>query len=198
MLRLPESDGPRDSGYRLRRIGTRHEPTPRKMRHVRGALDEDRRLTQHSTFIAPQAERIFADKRAVKQMLVNLLSNGVKFTPRGGEVRVTATIDAKGLEIAVRDTGTGISRADLEKLGRPFEQVEGPQTRSKEGTGLGLALVKSLASMHGGEAILESALGEGTIVRLRLPHAAVSADGARLNPAQMAPGAKVLPFRAAS
>jgi cell cycle sensor histidine kinase DivJ len=144
-----------------------------------------------STAIAPQAQRAFADKRAIKQILVNLLSNGVKFTPRGGEVRITATVDAKGLEIAVRDTGTGISRADLEKLGRPFEQVEGPQTRSKEGTGLGLALVKSLAAMHGGEAILESALGEGTIVRLRLPHAVVSAEGERL-------GAKVLPFRAAS
>ena len=145
-----------------------------------------------SVAIAPGAQRIFADKRAVKQMLVNLLSNGVKFTPRGGEVRVTAMVDARGLEIAVRDTGTGISRADLEKLGRPFEQVEGPQTRSKEGTGLGLALVKSLAVMHGGEAVLESALGEGTIVRLRLPFAAVNADGARLSQS-----AKVLPFRAA-
>jgi cell cycle sensor histidine kinase DivJ len=145
-----------------------------------------------SVVVAPQAARIFADKRAVKQMLVNLLSNGVKFTPRGGEVRVIAQADARGVEIAVRDTGTGISKADLEKLGRPFEQVEGPETRSKEGTGLGLALVKSLAAMHGGEAVMESELGEGTIVKLRLPHAAVSADGARLMP-----GAKVLPFRAA-
>jgi cell cycle sensor histidine kinase DivJ len=149
-----------------------------------------------SVAIAPAAARIFADRRAVKQMLVNLLSNGVKFTPRGGEVRITAEVDAKGLEIAVRDSGTGISKADLEKLGRPFEQVEGPQTRSKEGTGLGLALVKSLAAMHGGEAVLESELGEGTIVRLRLPHAAVSADGARLTSSPLG-GAKVLPFRAA-
>ena len=145
-----------------------------------------------SVAIAPQAARIFADKRAVKQMLVNLLSNGVKFTPRGGDVRIIAQADAKCVEIAVRDTGTGISKADLLKLGRPFEQVEGPQTRSKEGTGLGLALVKSLAAMHGGEAVLESELGEGTIVKLRLPYAAVNADGARLLSA-----AKVLPFRAA-
>ena len=145
-----------------------------------------------SVAIAPQAARIFADKRAVKQMLVNLLSNGVKFTPRGGDVRIIAQADAKGVEIAVRDTGTGISKADLLKLGRSFEQVEGPQTRSKEGTGLGLALVKSLAAMHGGEAVLESELGEGTIVKLRLPYAAVNADGARLLSA-----AKVLPFRAA-
>jgi len=147
-----------------------------------------------STHIAPEARRVFADQRAVKQMLVNLLSNGVKFTPRGGEVRVTASVDTKGLEIAVRDTGTGISKADLEKLGRPFEQVEGPQTRSKEGTGLGLALVKSLAALHGGEAILESALGEGTTVRLRLPYAVTNEDGAQRIPGK----AKILPFRAAS
>jgi cell cycle sensor histidine kinase DivJ len=157
-------------------------------------LQAERAGVAISTTIAPDARRVFADQRAVKQMLVNLLSNGVKFTPRGGEVRVTANVDAKGLEIAVRDTGTGISKADLEKLGRPFEQVEGPQTRSKEGTGLGLALVKSLAAMHGGEAILESALGEGTTVRLRLPYAVTNEDGA-----QRAPGkAKILPFRAAS
>jgi cell cycle sensor histidine kinase DivJ len=148
-----------------------------------------------SAGIAPEAARIFADKRAVKQILLNLLSNGVKFTPRGGTVRVTAWVDGRGLEIAVSDTGTGISKADLEKLGRPFEQVEGVQTRAKEGTGLGLALVKSLAAMHGGDAVLESALGEGTTVRVRLPYAAVNAEGGRLAPAKA--DAKILPFRAA-
>jgi len=148
-----------------------------------------------SVIVAPSARRIFADKRAVKQMLVNLLSNGVKFTPRGGEVRIGAAVDSRGLEIAVRDSGTGISPADLERLGRPFEQADGADSRSKEGTGLGLALVKSLAAMHGGEAMLESALGEGTTVRLRLPFAAVAADGSRLAPDA---GSKVLPFRAAS
>jgi cell cycle sensor histidine kinase DivJ len=141
--------------------------------------------------IAPNARLMFADRRAVKQILVNLLSNGVKYTPPGGEVRVTARF-AQGVEIVVRDSGTGISKADLERLGRPFEQVENAQTRAKEGTGLGLALVKSLAKMHGGEAILESALGEGTTVTVRLPHAGVDAKGERL------PDAKVLPFRAVS
>ena len=146
-----------------------------------------------SAVIAPNARNVFADKRAVKQILLNLLTNGVKFTPRGGMVRVTARVDAQGLEIAVSDTGMGISKADLEKLGRPFEQVEGAQTRAKEGTGLGLALVKSLAAMHGGDAVLESALGEGTTVRVRLPYAVVNAEGVRL-----APPAKILPFRGAA
>ncbi|HVZ92429.1 MAG TPA: PAS domain-containing sensor histidine kinase, partial [Rhizomicrobium sp.] len=144
--------------------------------------------------IAPGARRIFADKRAVKQILVNLLSNGVKFTPRGGEVRVHASLDSRGVEIAVSDSGVGISERDLARLGQPFEQVEGEHVRSKEGTGLGLALVKALASMHGGEAIIESALGEGTTVRVRLPYAAVDEKGARLAPS----AAKIIPFKGAA
>jgi cell cycle sensor histidine kinase DivJ len=143
--------------------------------------------------IAPGARTIFADKRAIKQVLVNLLSNGVKFTPRGGEVRVEASLDTRGIEIAVSDSGVGISARDLQRLGQPFEQVEGEHVRSKEGTGLGLALVKALASMHGGEATIESALGVGTTVHVRLPHAAVDEKGARL-----APAANIIPFKGAA
>jgi len=146
------------------------------------------------TTIASNATQIFADKRAVKQILVNLLSNGVKFTPRGGEVRIMAGLDSMGVEIAVADTGMGISRKDLERLGKPFEQVESEHVRSKEGTGLGLALVKALAAMHGGGAVLESTLGEGTVVRVRLPYAAVDDKGERLAQEQ----AKILPFRGAA
>jgi cell cycle sensor histidine kinase DivJ len=145
--------------------------------------------------VAPEAKQVFADRRAVKQILVNLLSNGVKYTPPGGEVRVTAHVLAqagRGVEISVADTGTGISKTDLERLGRPFEQVENAQTRAKEGTGLGLALVKSLAQLHGGEAVIQSVLGEGTTVIIRLPHAAVDAKGKRVSEA------KILPFRAVS
>jgi cell cycle sensor histidine kinase DivJ len=144
--------------------------------------------------VAPGARLVFADRRAVKQILVNLLSNGVKYTPPGGEVKVLArTPDAGlGVEILVSDNGTGISRQDLERLGKPFEQVENAETRAKEGTGLGLALVKSLAQMHGGTAVIDSVLGEGTTVTVRLPHAAVDAKGERL-----ATG-KILPFKAVS
>jgi len=141
--------------------------------------------------IAPGVRRVFADKRAVKQILVNLLSNGVKFTPHGGQVVLSAGPIEKGVEIVVRDTGTGISKADLEKLGKPFQQAQGGG--GKEGTGLGLALVKSLAALHGGEAVLESALGLGTVVRVRLPFAAVDAGGA-----QHKSDAKILPFRGAA
>ena len=140
-------------------------------------LQSDRKGVALKTTIAPDAKSMFADKRGVKQILVNLVTNGVKFTPRGGEVRVVATRDARGLVITVSDTGVGIGAADLKRLGQPFEQVEGEHVRSQEGTGLGLALVKALATLHGGEVRLDSMLGEGTAVTVTLPHAAVSAEG---------------------
>jgi cell cycle sensor histidine kinase DivJ len=88
-------------------------------------------------------------------------------------VTLSARAEGKAVTLRVADTGTGIAPADLEKLGRPFAQAEGAQ--GKEGTGLGLALVKALAALHGGEATIASVLGEGTVVTLRLPHAAVMA-----------------------
>jgi cell cycle sensor histidine kinase DivJ len=158
-------------------------------------LAAERARVTLKTEIASEAHIIYADRRAIKQVLVNLLSNGVKYTPAGGEVKVSARVlPQRGIEIIVADTGTGISKADLDRLGRPFEQVENAETRAKEGTGLGLALVKSLTAMHGGEAVLSSVLGEGTIVHVRLPYAAVDSDGARIPPQD----AKVIPFRAVS
>jgi len=126
--------------------------------------------------IASDAHEIIADKRAVMQILINLISNGVKFTPRGGSVRVTAQLRGSTLEIAVSDTGVGIDEADVRRLGQPFEQVESEYTRAKEGTGLGLALVSALAHLHGGTMHIESVLGEGTTVRILLPSAAAIAE----------------------
>jgi cell cycle sensor histidine kinase DivJ len=143
-------------------------------------LQADRKGVALKLNVGNGARTIFADKRAVKQMLVNLVTNGVKFTPRGGEVRVIASRAAAGIAIAVSDTGVGISQSDLAKLGQPFEQVDGAHTRTQEGTGLGLALVKALSAMHGGEAVLASTLGEGTTVTLRLPYAAVDDKGERI------------------
>ena len=135
-------------------------------------------------------------------MLVNLLSNGVKFTPawrRGGwcfRARPGRCRRARHRDRSQPNcTGTGISKADLARLGKPFEQVENAETRAKEGTGLGLALVKSLTAMHGGEAVLESVMGEGTTVHVRLPHAAVDSAGKCIAPPKPA---KILPFRAVS
>ncbi len=125
--------------------------------------------------LRPVAQLAFADKRAVKQILVNLLSNAIKFTPPGGRVTLAAEVEGAGLLLAVTDTGAGIAPEDLEKLGRPFEQAG---HADKEGTGLGLALVKALAALHGGEVVIASTLGIGTCVTVRLPQAAV--DGAWL------------------
>jgi cell cycle sensor histidine kinase DivJ len=144
--------------------------------------------------IAPGAGTIFADKRAIKQVLINLLTNAIKYTPRGGDVRVKAIRDDRGIEITVADSGVGISAKDLDRLGKPFEQVEGEHVRSKEGTGLGLALVKALSTLHGGEATLESVLGEGTTVRIRLPFAAVDEQGRATRPRE----AKIIPFKGAA
>jgi cell cycle sensor histidine kinase DivJ len=127
--------------------------------------------------IAPEVRHVTADKRAVLQILINLLSNGVKYTQTGGRVSVRARAAAGALEIEVSDTGVGISEADLLRLGQPFEQVENEYTRSKEGTGLGLALVRALTHLHDGKMTIESTLGEGTCVRITLPDAALAGTG---------------------
>jgi cell cycle sensor histidine kinase DivJ len=126
--------------------------------------------------ISAEARYVRADKRALLQMLINLLSNGVKFTPGGGTVSVTAVNRPSGLEISVTDTGIGIAPADLNRLGKPFEQIESEYTKVKEGTGLGLALVRGLVHLHGGTMTMESEVGEGTTVRILLPQDAEIAN----------------------
>jgi cell cycle sensor histidine kinase DivJ len=109
-----------------------------------------------------------ADRRALKQIALNLISNALKFTPRGGLVTVSLQPIAGALELSVADSGVGIAEADLERLGRPYEQA-GDMGQKAKGTGLGLSLVRSFAEMHGGEMAIESRLGEGTAVTVRLP-----------------------------
>jgi cell cycle sensor histidine kinase DivJ len=150
------------------------EATAQAIKFVK--MQSDRKGVALKMVVAANAKTIFADRRAAKQILVNLLTNGVKFTPRGGEVSVTASRNAGGIDLVVTDTGVGISEKDLERLGQPFEQVDGAHVRKQEGTGLGLALVKALTAMHGGQAVMESTLGVGTTVRVYLPHAAVGSD----------------------
>ncbi|MBV9550194.1 MAG: PAS domain-containing sensor histidine kinase [Alphaproteobacteria bacterium] len=130
--------------------------------------------------VAPAARRAFADRRAVKQILLNLLSNAVKFTPPGGQVMLAVTVEGRAVVLTVADTGAGIAAEELARLGRPFAQ--GDNARGREGTGLGLALVKALAGLHGGDVMIRSVLGEGTVVTVRLPHAAVPLPAANVVP----------------
>ncbi len=130
--------------------------------------------------IIPDPPAVEADYRAIKQVLLNLLSNAVKFTPSGG--RVTIAVDRlpqgdapERLKIAVTDTGIGIAESDLERLARPFEQIESQHSKTQQGTGLGLALTKSLVELHGGVLDIKSKAGGGTAVSFTLPvkHGAV-------------------------
>jgi two-component system cell cycle sensor histidine kinase PleC len=113
--------------------------------------------------------RLRADGRLLKQIVLNLLSNAVKFTPEGGHIVVRARASAAHARIAIADTGIGIPKEALARLGRPFEQVESHITRTHQGSGLGLAIAKSLTELHGGTMRIRSVPGRGTFVLLRLP-----------------------------
>ena len=121
------------------------------------------------TIEAPEGLTIAGDRRALKQILLNLLSNAVKFTPEGGNVVVKARINGDAAVIAIEDTGIGIAKDALARLGRPFEQVESQFTKTHKGSGLGLAIAKSLVELHGGAMRIRSSEGVGTSVIVRLP-----------------------------
>jgi signal transduction histidine kinase len=112
---------------------------------------------------------IRADRRALKQILANLLSNAIKFTREGGSVTISAEAGPEGVVLAVADTGIGIAEGALPRLGIPFEQVTPGNRKTKLGTGLGLALCRSLAELHGGRLEIASIEGKGTTVRVLLP-----------------------------
>jgi len=132
----------------------------------------------------PPLPEVEGDYRALKQVLLNLLSNAVKFTPRGGRITLSAEgrRDAMGdrIRMSVRDTGIGIAPDDLARLARPFEQIESQHAKTQQGTGLGLALSKSLVEMHGGVLELESQPGVGTVASFLLPvRQSLLTDGVR-------------------
>lgn len=129
-----------------------------------GVFDAGLHLRNHVRGGAP----VLVDKRATKQILLNLLTNAVKFTPRGGTVTVRDETRETYVTLAVEDSGTGISEQDLSRIGKPFEQIEHRQNKLHEGTGLGLALSKSLVELQGGELRIESEPGKGTTVTVTL------------------------------
>ncbi len=117
-----------------------------------------------------------ADPRLLKQIVLNLLSNAVKFTPEGGRITIHARATKGAVSIAIADTGIGISKEAIARLGRPFEQVESQLTKSHQGSGLGLAIARSLTELHHGNIRIRSTIGRGTIVLLRLPSTRASAQ----------------------
>jgi len=116
-----------------------------------------------------QALLIQADRRAVRQILLNLLSNSVKFSPKGGAVDIDAQAIDGDLELSVSDNGAGMSAEDLAQIGEPYAQGNAGMVSDDRGSGLGLSLVKTLAELHGGTMDIRSALGDGTRVKIILP-----------------------------
>jgi PAS domain S-box-containing protein len=121
---------------------------------------------------------IHADEVRFQEILLNLMSNAVKFTPTGGAVTISASIEAGGLVIAVKDTGIGMEESDLAVALEPFRQIDGRWNRQFAGTGLGLPLAKRLVELHGGNLAIESKPGLGTTVRIRLPSERIMAAAA--------------------
>ncbi len=129
----------------------------------KGGLSELAELPTHLPLLR-------ADPRKTKQVLLNLVSNAIKFTPPDGRVDIAGAFDAaKGLTLSVTDTGIGIACGDLSRVLRPFEQVDSPFSRSHPGTGLGLPLVKAIMELHGGTIELQSTPGRGTRVSVTFP-----------------------------
>ena len=112
---------------------------------------------------------LMADRRAFNQILINLVSNAIKFTPRGGRISVSAFVEGKKLALVVEDTGVGIGEDDLPRIGEAFFQARASYDRRHDGTGLGLSIVKGLVRLHDGDIDIASRLGKGTRITVRLP-----------------------------
>jgi two-component system cell cycle sensor histidine kinase PleC len=150
------------------------DPTPVDPQEM---IDSVTRLTRvralekgHSleTEVEAGCPRVFADARALKQILVNLVGNSIKFTPDRGKIVVAARRVGQDVEFCVSDTGRGIPQEHLARIFEPFEQIDNRYDRMEGGTGLGLALVKGLVELHKGHFEIESQVGVGTTVRIRL------------------------------
>jgi cell cycle sensor histidine kinase DivJ len=130
---------------------------------------------------------MIADRRALNQILLNLVSNAIRFTDRGGKVTVGARAEAGCITFVIEDNGVGINDEDLARVGEPYFQARASYDRRHGGTGLGLSIVKGLVHLHGGELDIRSRVGEGTRVSVRLP-----LDCERARPAELrAPQAPV-------
>ena len=131
-----------------------------------------------STDIDPEIGLVEADERKVKQVVLNLLTNAVKFTPAGGQVQLRATRDGDGVAVAIIDTGVGIAPADQARVFEEFAQARGGASGEQEGTGLGLTLSRKFVELHGGKIWVESELGKGSTFTFTLPIAGLARHNA--------------------
>ncbi|MFO0294527.1 MAG: sensor histidine kinase [Rhodospirillales bacterium] len=129
------------------------------------------------TSVAPEGVVLLADERKIKQVLINLLTNAIKFTKPGGRVRITVVGTKDALDIRIADTGIGMSPDDIPIALAAFGQVDSSLARKHEGTGLGLPLSKAMVEMHGGTLTIDSEVGIGTTVTVRLPAARIVSRG---------------------
>ena len=148
------------------------------MCHSMMAFQAEAKAIQFKTEVSHNVGEINGDRRAIQQMLINLVANAIKFTPDGGQVTIGVKRFGSRLHFWVSDNGIGIGADDIAQLGRPFMQVQNDYTRQIEGTGLGLSLVKGLVALHDGTMTVQSAPNEGTTVTISLPVAGVSAQEA--------------------
>ena len=139
--------------------------------------------------LAPDLPTIHGDERRLKQVVVNLLTNAVKFTPEGGRVGISAALtdDGASVRIVVSDSGIGIAEEDMGRLFQPFVQLDSRLSREQPGTGLGLALVRRLVDLHGGSVGLDSELGRGTRFSVTLPLRRAAPASTHVEAASIAP-----------
>ncbi|MFO1186981.1 MAG: HAMP domain-containing sensor histidine kinase [Alphaproteobacteria bacterium] len=168
--------------YQLTRAEIDVADALRRALHVMVPQFEEKGVTLEIK-VARAIPAIDADARAVRQIIFNLLSNALKFTPAGGRASVGLAAAEGALELAVSDTGIGISEGDLKRLARPFEQADDAYVKGQSGTGLGLALVRALTALHGGTLTIRSKRGSGTSVTVSLPLTAKAETPAELKAA---------------
>jgi signal transduction histidine kinase len=150
-----------------------------------GAKAKDKNIVLTSD-IQPNLPKLLADPVRVKQILINIIGNAVKFTPEGGRVHVKIDMTMRGfVSVAVTDNGVGMSPQDLDTAMRPFGQVDAGFNKKHEGTGLGLPISHALTRLHGGNLTVESEKGKGTRVTITLPvHFPSTLSAAEAQPTQ--------------
>lgn len=156
-----------EQGYELRLSAfDGREPLSQAIRMMRATAHQKSIVLKG--FLPTRAVTLEADKRAIKQIALNLLSNALKFTKAGGQVTLKARPVGDQFEISVADTGQGMSEDDLKRIGQRYEQAGSDADRAK-GSGLGLSIVKDMVAQHGGDMQIKSALGQGTTITVKIP-----------------------------